>query len=339
MKRISGASVIFLLFQHIFIRDREMNALKKYVMLCAVIAAMMILTPLFSVKYTNEAIENALKENENKSEYISVMMTATGETSEMKIREYIIGCVAGEMNPEYHVEALKAQAVASYTFAKYIKNRDNKTSGADISDDSSVYQAYIDENARKEKWKDNFEKYESAVEDAVDTVLGETITYNSEPIMAVYFDKCGGRTESSENIWGRKVPYLVSVTSDGDLLAPDIETVTEYTYDEFKDAFSKKNINFNTDAQTVKINEKFDSGAVKSVSVCGTEMSGTDFRSALNLKSAAFSVVKDNEHITVTCTGNGHFVGMSQYGADYMARQGSDYREILAHYYPETEIK
>ncbi len=312
--------------------------MKKYVMLCAVLLGLMITVPLLSVRYSNEVVESALKANKAKNEYISVMKSETGEKTEMEIREYLIGCVAGEMSPEYHEEALKAQAVAGYTFAKYIKNRDKGRPGADISDDSTVYQSYIDEAARKEKWKDNFQKYETAVENAVDAVLGRMITYNGEPIMAVYFDKCGGMTESSENIWGRKVPYLISVTSDGDKLSPDLESEKELTVDEFKSSFAKKSIDFSSENRLVDDIERFDSGVVKSITVGGSEMTGTEFREALGLKSADFSVEAGNGKVIITCRGNGHFVGMSQYGADYMARQGSSYSEILAHYYPNTEI-
>ena len=312
--------------------------MKKYIMLCAVLSVMMIITPLFSVKYTNEAIENAMKENKTADESISVMLTSTGETSQMKIREYVIGCVAGEMDARYHDEALKAQAVAGYTFAQYIKKRDKDKPGADISDDSSIYQAYIDETARKEKWKENFDEYEKKVEKAVDTVLGRQITYDGEPIMAVYFDKCSGLTESAENIWGKKLPYLVSVTSDGDKLSPDLESVCEFTEDEYKEKFSKKEMDFSFDEAPAEVTERFDSGVVKSVKVYGCEMQGTEFRSLLELKSADFTTETVDGKIKITCRGNGHFVGMSQYGADYMARQGCDYTEILKHYYPETEI-
>ena len=312
--------------------------MKKYILLCAVLSVMMIITPLISVEYTNDALASAMKESKKDDEYISVMMSATGETSEMKMREYVIGCVAGEMSADYHEEALKAQAVASYTFAQYIKKRDKGKPGADISDDSSVYQSYIDESKRKEKWKDSFDKYESAVENAVDAVLGKCILYDGEPIMAVYFDKCGGLTESSENIWGKKLPYLVSVTSDGDKLSPDLESIKELTEDEFKNAFSKKEIDFSSDSKLIGEIERFDSGVVKKITVSGCEVSGTEFRSLLELKSADFSVENSDGKIMITCRGNGHFVGMSQYGADYMARQGSNFKEILAHYYPNTEI-
>lgn len=315
-----------------------MSDMKKYFLLCALLAVMMIMTPLLSVRYTDEKIVNALKEKGTESEYISVMLSKTGKTEEMKIREYVVGCVAGEMFPEYHAEALKAQAVAGYTFAQYIKNRDKGKSGADISDDSTVYQSYIDENERRKRWGENYEKYESAVENAVDAVLDERITYENEPIMAVYFDKCGGFTESSENIWGKKLPYLVSVTSDGDKFSPELESTETMTVEEFKAAFQKKEIDFSADEPLIGDIERFDSGVVRKITVCSCEMSGTEFREILSLKSADFTVEANENSVVITCRGNGHFVGMSQYGADYMARQGSSYRDILKHYYPNTEI-
>ncbi len=306
--------------------------MKKYIILCTVLSVMMIITPLLSVEYTGESLVN------KKDEYINVMKSSTGKTDKTDMREYIIGCVAGEMSAEYHEEALKAQAVASYTFAHYILNRDKKINGADITDSSNEYQAYIDEDKRKEKWKDNFEKNEKAVEKAVDSVLGELIVYEEEPIMAVFFDKCGGMTESSKNVWGKNLPYLVSVTSDGDTLAPDAESFSEFTYDEFKKAFSAKGIDCSKEESLIGKTEKYESGVVKSVEVGASSITGAEFRDILKLKSADFSVEESAEKIKITCIGNGHFVGMSQYGADYMARQGSSYREILQHYYSGTDI-
>lgn len=308
--------------------------MKKYILLCAILSAMMIITPLMSVEYNSDV----KTDNKKSDRYIDVMKKSTGEIEKTEMREYIIGCVAGEMDARYHEEALKAQAVASYTFAEYIKNRNNDKDGADITDSSSEHQAYIDKEKRKEKWKDDFEKNESAVEKAVDAVLGEYISYNGEPIMAVFFDKCGGMTESSENIWGKKLPYLISVTSDGDTLAPDIDSVSEYTYEEFKKSFAAEGVDFSSSESIIGKTDRFDSGVVKTVETCGREISGTEFREILDLKSADFTVEETEDVIKITCRGSGHFVGMSQYGADYMARQGSSYREILSHYYPNTEI-
>lgn len=317
--------------------------MKKYILLCAALCAMMVLTPLISVDYVRfEKSDDSGGEDTVSAEddTIRVMLSGTGFIKEMNIREYIIGSVAGEMPADYHTEALKAQAVVCFTFAKYISLRDSeKIGGADISDDSSAYQAYIDPQKRKEKWADDFDKNEKIISDAVDDVLGEYIEYEGKPAMAVYFDKCYGRTESSKNVWGRDVPYLISVTSDGDKLAADARTDTDFTDKELKAAFEKGQIEYDNSSDTpIKVVSRFDSGVVESVSIGEKEISGMTFRELLELKSADFEVKKKSGGYMITCRGFGHFVGMSQYGADYMARQGSSYKEILSHYYPGTKI-
>lgn len=317
--------------------------MKKYFILCTALCIMLVLTPLLSVqyvKYEKETPAETSSESEKK-ETIKVMLSKTGSIKEMEIREYVIGSVAGEMPANYHTEALKAQAIVSFTFAQYVSMRDGeKLGGADISDESTVYQSYIDEAARKEKWKDDFEKNEKIISGAVDEVFGKYLEYDGEPAMAVYFDKCYGRTEACENIWGKKVPYLISVTSDGDKLAPDAQSDEKFTDKELTAAFEKAQINYTGSADTpIGEIERYESGVVKSVKIGDKKITGVRFREILSLRSADFTVKKTDGGYTVTCLGNGHFVGMSQYGADYMARQGSKHEEILGHYYPGTEIK
>lgn len=317
--------------------------MKKYFLLCTVLCAMMVLTPLLSVEYIKyeKLNDESVPSVEEKNDTIKVMLSNTGSVKEMNIREYVIGSVAGEMPSNYHSEALKAQAVVSFTFAKYISLRDSeKLGGADISDDSRVYQSYIDIDKRKERWKDDFEKNEKIVSEAVDAVLGEYIDYNGEPAMAVYFDKCYGRTESCENVWGREVPYLIGVTSDGDKLAPDAQSDVNFKDKELADLFGKNQVDYkNAEETPITVADRFDSGVVKTVLIGKKEITGVRFREILDLKSADFKTGKTDGGYKITCFGNGHFVGMSQYGADYMARQGSSYEEILSHYYPGTAVK
>lgn len=320
--------------------------MKKYALLCCALAVIMITVPLISVRYARVEGENknALVNDDFSRDTIDVMFTETGSVKKVKMREYVIGSLSGEMSASYHKEALKAQAVACYTFALYVSSRDEKKpKGADISDDSSVYQSYIDENMRKEKWGDAYEKNEKIMSEAVDEVLGQYLEYDDKPAMAAYHSMCSGKTESSENIWGKRVEYLKSVISSGDKLAPDYETCQKVSADEFKRVMVKKGLTYGdypTDASKwIGKTERYDSGVVKTVEVCGKKISGTDMRSLFSLKSADFDISFADGAFTFTCRGNGHFVGMSQYGADYMARQGSGYEEILAHYYPGTILK
>lgn len=320
--------------------------MRKYALLCCALAVIMITVPLISVRYmrVEGGGENISSESDLPRDTIDVMMSNTGSVKTLKMREYIIGSLSGEMSASYHKEALKAQAVACYTFALYVASREEKRpEGADISDDSTVYQSYIDENARKKKWGDDFEKNEKIMSEAVDEVFGQYLEYDGKPAMAAYHAMCSGKTESAANVWGKSVSYLKSTVSSGDKLAPNYETCRKVSADEFKRILFKKGLTYGdypTDASKwIGDIERYDSGVVKYVDICGKKISGTDMRSLFSLKSADFDISFADGGFTFTCRGNGHFVGMSQYGADYMARQGSSYDEILNHYYPGTVLK
>lgn len=320
--------------------------MRKYALLCCALAVIMITVPLISVRYmrVEGGGENISSESDLPRDTIDVMMSNTGSVKTLKMREYIIGSLSGEMSASYHKEALKAQAVACYTFALYVASREEKRpEGADISDDSTVYQSYIDEDARKKKWGDDFEKNEKIMNEAVDEVFGQYLEYDGKPAMAAYHAMCSGKTESAANVWGKSVSYLKSTVSSGDKLAPNYETCQKVSADEFKRILFKKGLTYGdypTDASKwIGDIERYDSGVVKYVDICGKKISGTDIRSLFSLKSADFDISFADGGFTFTCRGNGHFVGMSQYGADYMARQGSSYDEILNHYYPGTVLK
>lgn len=320
--------------------------MRKYALLCCALAVIMITVPLISVRYmrVEGGGENISSESDLPRDTIDVMMSNTGSVKTLKMREYIIGSLSGEMSASYHKEALKAQAVACYTFALYVASREEKRpEGADISDDSTVYQSYIDEDARKKKWGNDFEKNEKIMSEAVDEVFGQYLEYDGKPAMAAYHAMCSGKTESAANVWGKSVSYLKSTVSSGDKLAPNYETCQKVSADEFKRILFKKGLTYGdypTDASKwIGDIERYDSGVVKYVDICGRKISGTDMRSLFSLKSADFDISFADGGFTFTCRGNGHFVGMSQYGADYMARQGSSYDEILNHYYPGTVLK
>ncbi len=320
--------------------------MRKYALLCCALAVIMITVPLISVRYmrVEGGGENISSESDLPRDTIDVMMSNTGSVKTLKMREYIIGSLSGEMSASYHKEALKAQAVACYTFALYVASREEKRpEGADISDDSTVYQSYIDEDARKKKWGDDYEKNEKIMSEAVDEVFGQYLEYDGKPAMAAYHAMCSGKTESAANVWGKSVNYLKSTVSSGDKLAPNYETCQKVSADEFKRILFKKGLTYGdypTDASKwIGDIERYDSGVVKYVDICGKKISGTDIRSLFSLKSADFDISFADGGFTFTCRGNGHFVGMSQYGADYMARQGSSYDEILNHYYPGTVLK
>ena len=326
--------------------------MRTNLIICLIIALSLVLCPVTALgehgsgkETPKQTVSEATQAKTVKAEkYISVMSASTGNTEKVKLREYVIGSVAAEMSPLCHTQALMAQAVASYTYAIKIKEqnekRENKAyGGADITDSPDIHQGYINEKQRKEKWKDNFEAYEKKIENAVDSVLGSYITYNGETALAVYHSVSAGKTQSAETLWGEKIPYLISVESPGDKLAPDYISTKKLDADEFSALAKKCGVKLKGESKDwVGELTKDESGYVISVRLGSQEVSAAKFREEFELRSLSFDIEKDAESFVITCRGYGHGAGMSQYGADYMARQGSSWREILKHYYPGTEI-
>ncbi len=317
--------------------------MKHIFLTCSILTISLILIPLAVMKDTREKPVSEVSSTQENDGYISVMKSENGKVETVSEREYIIGSLAAEMDFSYHDEALKAQAVACYTYAAYIKNKgvEEDLNGADISDDSDVYQGYINAEERAKKWGVNFEKYEKKAGEIVDSIEGKIIVYDGKPILAVYHDLNNGRTLDAETVWKEKIPYLIGKESPGDKLSPDYSREVKFTYDEFRSRLEKiDGVVFNTEKENwIGKSEKTENGYVKNVEICNEKISSEDFCTALELRSRCFTLKSDENGIKINVTGNGHMVGMSQYGADYMARQGADYVEILKYYYTNVEIQ
>lgn len=270
---------------------------------------------------------------------VSVFRSNTQETVEINFFEYVCGSVAAEMPLSYHEEALKAQAVACYTNALRLKKESEES--YHISDDSSVHQGYLTQEQRQEKWGDDYEKYEAKLESIVKSVENQAIYYDDALCVAAFHAICSGKTESAENIWGQKVPYLISVKSNGDNLSPQYSTELVFDKEDFLKYSEKIGITENVSSlkNIIKITKTSKAGTVLKATIKNKEFTGEEIRKAFGLRSSAFTVKTTKTAITFNVTGYGHGVGMSQYGADFMARQGSSYEEILKHYYKGVEIK
>ena len=262
-----------------------------------------------------------------------------GETvTEMTAEEYIFGVLAAEMPALYHEEALKAQAVAAYTFACY-RRTENSDKAYDLTTDFNTDQSFITEEKAREKWGDKAEEYSSKLKDAVKEAENLAITYDGKPILAVYHAISSGKTEDCKNVWGSDYPYLNAVASPFDTLAPDYISKAVFSADEVKSKLSEKVAVSGEASGYFGKTERTASGTVKSIEVCGTNLSGTEIRTLFSLRSSNFEVSCKDGEFTFTVYGYGHGVGMSQYGADYMAKQGSDFKEILLHYYSGCKVE
>ena len=276
-----------------------------------------------------------------------ILNQSTGQVETVSERDFVIGAVASEMPASFHTEALKAQAVASHTYAVYQRQLhretpDSQLKGADFAADPENYQVYITEEVARNRFGQNFDSYWKKITEAVDSVLGQVITYDGSPIVAAYHAMSSGNTEDCKNIWsGNGLPYLVPVESPGDLLAPDYEAKVSFSADEVSQKLKIRapDLQLPEDPGAwFSLGERTASGTLLGVTVGGSTFTGVQLRSALGLRSANFTVSFADGQFSFVTKGYGHGVGMSQYGADYFARQGQSYDAILAHYYKETTL-
>lgn len=304
-----------------------------------------------SSKSNNEIIENTDSTQENiKSTYnyknygtIKLLHKKTGEVEQVNIDDYLCNVVSAEMPADYEIEALKAQAVVARTYTIY-KINNKKHENADICDDSTCCQAWVDKETRFSRWEEskresNWEKIQKCIQET----QGQIITYQNQPINAFFHANSGGKTELPVNVWGGTgLPYLQVVETAGEEGYKQYESEVELTQDELieklKTKYSDISIDF-SNQEDLKILEYTDSGRVKTVKFGNHEISGVETRTLLGLKSTNFEISKENDKIKFTVKGYGHGVGMSQTGADAMAKQGKNYKEIINHFYSGVEIK
>ncbi len=272
---------------------------------------------------------------------ITVFNTEENKTDQRYLEEYLCGVVAAEMPAAYEIEALKAQAVAarSYIISK-LGTQNDAHSDAVVCTSASHCKAYISSSEAAKRWGDEWEKtFYPKIRQAVSETSGEYLVHNGEPVTAFFFALSNGKTENSEEVWGGSLPYIESRDSSFDASSPDFLSYAEFREDEFYKRLKGINKDFE-EKKILSVSELVltEGGRVKSVKINGAGFSGTDIRSAFSLKSADFSLKKEGGKIVFTVRGNGHGVGMSQYGANVLAKNGADYREILSHYYKDVEI-
>ncbi len=265
------------------------------------------------------------------------------EVKEMSMAEYLPCAVAAEMPTTFETEALKAQAVAARTYVIYCTGHENpKHSQADVCTSSGCCLAYLDETALRSNWGDSFNEKLSIVKAAVQETSGMLLTYEDTPILATFHSSSSGATEKGSELWG-DVPYLASVKSPETAEdVPNYITTVEVSVDNFRDSvlLLHPEAVFVEDAGSWLGERELDeSGRVRSVAVCGTKLSGSEMRKLFSLRSTAFNVDYDGSAFVFTVTGYGHGLGMSQYGANVMAKGGFTYEEILLHYYPGSELE
>lgn len=266
----------------------------------------------------------------------SIVRVYNEETNNIKyvpIEEYVIGVVAGEMPVEFELEALKAQAVAARSYVMIQMERNIKKDYDVV--DTVMNQVYLDKDHLMTVWKNEYTDNINKIKTAVLETRGEYISYNGKVAEALFFSTSPGKTENSEDVFANKIAYLRSVDSSWDEISPVYNSNTTYTLEEF---YKLLNIDYNKELK-IEVTSKTSTGRIKKIKINGKESTGSYVCSKLSLRSTYFEIIKEDSKIIIKNKGYGHGVGMSQYGAQGMAKEGYNYQDILKHYYTDIEIK
>ena len=261
----------------------------------------------------------------------------------MPFSDYLAGVLRAEMPATFELEALKAQAVAARTYTLYkMDNGGNHGADADICTNPSCCQAYTDQETAWANWGSSAERYEEKIERAVRETQDQVLLYEGEPILAVFHAASSGVTRPADAVWSQALPYLQPVTSpEPKEYIPNYYSRVEFSTEEFCNlvrsaygaaSFGKDKSTWITDA----VGDE--AGNVETIIVGGVRMRGTALRALLGLRSACFTWEIQENRVVFFVTGYGHGVGLSQYGANQMAKDGADWKEILAHYYTGVSI-
>ena len=336
--------------------------MKKVLLYMGIIIVLCFILPVIFTKKFN-VIETMASYNENEiqeenkieeieiadydySKYTTVKLlhANTNEIEEINLDEYLVNVVSAEMPVDFDIEALKAQAVVARTYTIYkIINNDSKHDDADICDSSGCCQAWISKEDRFKRWdeslaQENWNKISTAVNDTV----GKIITCEGAPINAFFHSNSGGSTDTATAVWGgTNYPYLQAVQTSGEDAYDQYNSEVSVNKEEFiskiKKYHSDFKIDFNKEDQ-IQILEYTEGNRIKNVKIGNLNLSGVEVRTIFGLRSANFQINIEGDNVKFKVTGYGHGVGVSQTGADSLAKQGKNYEEIIKHYYTGVEI-
>ncbi|MBE3571079.1 MAG: stage II sporulation protein D, partial [Bacillales bacterium] len=256
----------------------------------------------------------------------------------LSLDQYLIGVVAAEMPADFEKEALKAQSLAARTYiVSQLLNKEKigmPEGEADVTD-TEIHQVYKNNEELKSLWGKDYKWKITKIAEAVKETSGQILTYEGNPITPTFFSTSNGYTENSEDYWSNSYPYLRSVESPWDKNSPKFNDQKIMTVNEFE---TKLGVKLSDRNNVGKIIERTAGKRVGKVEINGKVLTGREIRDKLDLKSSDFSWVLKGDNIIITTKGYGHGVGMSQYGANGMASEGKDYKEIVKHYYQGVEI-
>lgn len=326
--------------------------MKKLVYYAGIMLVAVVILPMLIVKGCSRSPEKAPDvPGRQIAESIPIVVydTKNGTETSMDMEEYLKGVLAAEMPAQFEIEALKAQAVAARSFAYgrligTYKSKEGVHDPKGLCIDSTHCQAWIGKSAAMKGWGIFFAARNwGRIERAINETRGILAVYDGKIANTLFHSNSGGRTENSEEVWdGVSVPYLRSVDSSDDKYNKDYKAVvtvkTEDLAEKLRAAYPDAELGRNV-AKGIKILDYTTGGRVKTLKAGNINLKGTEFRSLMGLRSAKFSIEEaDSDQLRITTFGYGHGVGMSQWGADALAKKGGTFDEILKFYYTGIEL-
>lgn len=327
-----------------------MIKIKPFIVLTAIIIVVTLMLPtLLVLPFSDDKPSRQLGEEPNQKSVqtennadaaveVAVYRTAKKKIETLSLDQYLIGVVAAEMPADFEKEALKAQALAARTYiVSQLVNEEKigmPEGKADVTD-TELHQVYMNNEEQKKLWGMDYKWKIAKITEAVKETSGQILTYEGKPITPTFFSTSNGYTENSEDYWSNSYPYLRSVASPWDKNSPKFSHQKIMSVSEFE---AKLGVKLADRKNVGKVIERTAGKRVGKVEINGKVLTGREIRDKLELKSTDFSWVLKGDNIVITTKGNGHGVGMSQYGANGMASEGKDYKEIVKYYYQGVEI-
>lgn len=329
--------------------------MKQYIQITVVFAVMLLLIPCIvfldpqrsaKAQESSQPISDIQSENPADTQSVAIYFTKQKQVVRYTMQEYMLGAVLAQMPADFEPAALQAQAVLARTYALYriASESESPTAalcGAAMSDDTELYHGFFTPEQAKELYKDEYDSAREKVLAAVKEVSDKLLTYEDKPIIVAFHAVSDGHTRSAQDVWGQDIPYLASVDSSQDESLKQATSQVTLSAEQLKQKLSGvyDDIKFTDEPQDwLKVTQTGEYGLVKSVSVCGKQLDAAEFCETLDLASQSFAFeVKDNS-FTFTCHGLGHLVGMSQLGANELAKQGKSCEQILTHYFTDCKL-
>jgi stage II sporulation protein D len=272
-----------------------------------------------------------------KKNYPKISVLKNGHIQTLNTEEYLIGVVAAEMPALFHVEALKAQALAAKSYLQWHHpNLRNYSKNKKVLQATTDHQVYIDRIEMKKKWGQDYQKYYQKIKKVVRAIMPWNLTYKGEIVQATYFSTSNGFTENAKEVWGSGLGYLQVIPSPWDRYNANFHqeiTIPHHTF------FKKLRMNEFKNQKLHITYDKTTSNRVRSININGKQITGTVIRKLFSLPSTDFEIFKEKDSIVFRTKGFGHGVGMSQVGAKILAEKGKSFRQILRYYYPGTKIE